>query len=151
MKNLFFNGINYLSREFCIKEKSWRPNYANICTGNIKNTLVSPYIKVFSKVFSRFINDVKFYWKTGLLPPIDKIWLQIIKEQHKFCRHHHLLEQTKNNLLTTAYREHKYRRIIFHNLPNHLKFLKDNMLFRLALCLTKFAHKYQITRSNLKT
>ena len=61
LNNFIFNCRNYLQIEVCTMGTICAPSYANIFMDHFERTFIYQFIKTFSLIYLRFIDDIFFY------------------------------------------------------------------------------------------
>ena len=62
LNNLIFNSRNYLQTKGCAMGTICALSYANIFMDHFEKKLIYPFIKGFSLIYLRFIDDIFFLW-----------------------------------------------------------------------------------------
>ena len=62
LNNFIFNSRDYLQTKGCAMGTLWAPSYANIFMDHFLKKLIYPFIKGFSLIYLRFIDDIFFIW-----------------------------------------------------------------------------------------
>ena len=65
LNNSIFNSTNYLQTKVCALETTVAPPYTNISMDHIERKLIYPFIKMFSLICLRLIEETVFTWTSN--------------------------------------------------------------------------------------
>ena len=143
LNNFIFSSTNYLQTKGCAMGTICAPSYANIFMDNFEKKLMYPFIKEFSLIYIRFIDDIFFIW-TGNKKDLLK-FLNELNTKHESIKFKFQISKTsitfldtevyiKNNkLYTKTYRKKTNRQIFLSINSEHLKSLKTSIPYSQAL------------------
>ena len=116
LKNFIFNCKNYLQIKDCAMGTICAPSYGKIFMDHFERKFIYPFIKTFSLMFLRFIDDIFFIW-TGNKTNLEKLLNELntkhpsVKFEYEIAKERISFLDTeiyiKNNKLHTRYLERK--------------------------------------------
>ena len=151
LNNFIFNCKNYLQIKGCAMGTICAPSYGNIFMDHFERKFIYPFIKTFSLLYLRFIDDIFFIW-TGSKTDLQKVLNELntkhpsIKFEYEISKERISFLDTeiyiKNKLHTKIFRKKTDRQTFLNINSEHPKSLKNSIPYSQALrikriCSTK--------------
>ena len=149
--DFIFNSRNYLQAKACAMGTICAPSYANIFMDHFEKKLIYPFIKGFSLIYLRFIDDIFFIW-TGNKKDLMK-FLNELDTKHESIKFEYQISKTsitfldpeayiKNSkLYTKIYRKQTDCQTFLNINSEHAKSLKISIPYSQALRIKRICSK----------
>ena len=161
LNNFVFNGINYIQKIGCAMDTICAPAYANNFMEKFEKLHIYPYLRNFSTLYCRFIDDIFFLWN-GTECELMK-FIHNLNQNHSTIKFEFTYSRTsitfldtkvyKNEngtLCTTIYRKPSDRRNFLNYKLEHLKALKNSIPYSQALRIKRICSKTSEVIKGLK-